>query len=44
VDRNSIVVSALKALADDERVPPSTVAEAMARYGMEADTRNPWDV
>ncbi|HEV7804127.1 MAG TPA: pyruvate dehydrogenase (acetyl-transferring), homodimeric type, partial [Burkholderiales bacterium] len=44
VDRNSIVVSALKALADDERVPPSTVAEAMARYGIEADTRNPWDV
>ncbi len=44
VDRKAIVVGALKALADDERMPPSTVTEAMARYDIAADTRNPWEV
>jgi pyruvate dehydrogenase E1 component len=41
VDRAAVVISALKALADDERVPPSVVADAVKRY--RADTaRNPW--
>jgi pyruvate dehydrogenase E1 component len=43
VDRQAIVVSALKALADEERVPPSTVEEALGRYGIAPDTPNPWD-
>jgi pyruvate dehydrogenase E1 component len=41
VDRAAVVISALKALADDERVAPSVVADAVKRY--RADTaRNPW--
>ena len=43
VDRKAIVISALKALADDQRVPASVVAEALNRYGIQPDTRNPWD-
>ena len=43
VDRQAIVVSALKALADEERVPPSTVAETLTRYGIDTGTANPWD-
>ncbi len=43
VDRQAIVVSALKALADEERVPPSAVAEALKRYGIDSGAPNPWD-
>ena len=43
VDRKSIVISTLKALADEERVPLSIVAEALTRYDIEPDTLNPWD-
>jgi pyruvate dehydrogenase E1 component len=43
VDRKAIVVSALKALSDDERVAPATVADAMARYDVASNSANPWD-
>jgi len=43
VDRKAIVISALKALSDDERVAPATVADAMARYAVASNRANPWD-
>ena len=43
VDRSAIVISALKALADDERIAPSVVAGAIERYGAGGAARNPWD-
>ena len=43
VDRKAIVISALKALSDEERVAPATVEEAMARYGVSEGTANPWE-
>ena len=43
VDRKAIVISALKALADEERIAPATVGEAMERYGISDGTANPWD-
>ncbi len=43
VDRTAVVISALKALADEERVAPSVVADAIARYGADSAERNPWD-
>jgi hypothetical protein len=39
----AIVVSALKALADEERLPASVVDQALTRYAIAADTPNPWD-
>jgi pyruvate dehydrogenase E1 component len=42
VDRQAIVVCALKALADEERIAPSRVEEALAKYEIAADTPNPW--
>ena len=41
VDRHYIVVAALKALADDGVVHVSKVAEAIAKYGINADKINP---
>ena len=43
VDRKAIVISALKALSDDERVAPATVADAMAHYEVASNSANPWD-
>ena len=42
VDRNSIVVAALRALADEGTVTRETVATAVARYGIAADSAAPW--
>jgi pyruvate dehydrogenase E1 component len=42
VDRAAVVIAALKALADEEKIAPSRVAEAIARYGAGIE-RNPWD-
>jgi pyruvate dehydrogenase E1 component len=44
VDRQAIVVAALKALSDEKRVPASTVEEALRRYAIASETANPWDV
>jgi pyruvate dehydrogenase E1 component len=41
VDRHYIVVAALKALADEGSVPRERVADAIARYGIDADKINP---
>jgi pyruvate dehydrogenase E1 component len=43
VDRSAVVIAALKALADEERVPPSVVQQAIAECGAAAADRNPWD-
>jgi pyruvate dehydrogenase E1 component len=44
VDRHYITVAALAALAEEGTVPPSTVADAIARYGIDPDKPNPPDV
>jgi pyruvate dehydrogenase E1 component len=41
VNRWYVVVAALKALAEDGVVPPSTVAEAIAKYGIDPEKPNP---
>ena len=41
INRHYIVVAALKALADDGAVPQERVAEAIAKYGINADKINP---
>jgi len=42
VDRQTIVVAALGALAEDGLLPAQTVVDALERYGFEADARAPW--
>lgn len=44
VDRFYVVVAALKALADEGKLPASRVAEAIARYGIDADKPASWRV
>ncbi len=41
IDRHYIVVASLKALADESSVPAAKVAEAIAKYGIQADKQNP---
>jgi pyruvate dehydrogenase E1 component len=41
VNRHYIVVAALKSLADDGVLPVAKVAEAIAKYGINADKINP---
>ena len=41
VDRHYVAVAALKALAEDGEVPAAKVAEAIAKYGIDADKINP---
>jgi pyruvate dehydrogenase E1 component len=41
VNRHYIVVAALKALADEGTVPMAKVAEAIKKYGIDADRVNP---
>jgi pyruvate dehydrogenase E1 component len=41
VDRFHVTVAALKALADDELVPAAKVAEAIRKYGVNAEKANP---
>jgi pyruvate dehydrogenase E1 component len=44
VDRNYIVVAALKALADEKRVDGATVASAIKALGVDPDKPVPWKV
>ena len=44
VDRQHVVVAALHALAEAGTVPRATVAEAIRRYGIDADTPAPWTI
>ncbi|RMX00411.1 pyruvate dehydrogenase (acetyl-transferring), homodimeric type [Allofranklinella schreckenbergeri] len=41
INRHYIVVAALKALADEGKLPREKVAQAIAQYGIEADKINP---
>ncbi len=41
VDRHYIAVAALKALADDGKLPAAKAAEAIKKYGLDADKINP---
>jgi pyruvate dehydrogenase E1 component len=42
VDRYHVVVTALKALADEGVVEPAVVQDAIGRYGIDADADAPW--
>ncbi|MGK6305851.1 pyruvate dehydrogenase (acetyl-transferring), homodimeric type [Variovorax sp. DT-64] len=44
VDRWHVVVAALKALADDGVIKPAVVADAIAKYGLDAERAAPWTV
>jgi pyruvate dehydrogenase E1 component len=44
VDRNHIVIAALKALADEGTIDRKIVRRAIEKYGIAADRPNPWDV
>nr|MBP6564808.1 pyruvate dehydrogenase (acetyl-transferring), homodimeric type [Burkholderiales bacterium] len=44
VDRHWVVLAALKALADEGKMPASKAAEAMKKYGLAADKPAPWTV
>jgi pyruvate dehydrogenase E1 component len=41
VNRYYIVVASLKALAEEGKVPVSTVDQAIAKYGIDANKPNP---
>ncbi|MFA7678793.1 MAG: pyruvate dehydrogenase (acetyl-transferring), homodimeric type [Pigmentiphaga sp.] len=41
VDRYFVTISALKALADEGKIPAKVVAEAIAKYGINPDKANP---
>ena len=41
VNRHYIVVAALKALAEEGAVPPSSVADAIKRYNVNTEKINP---
>jgi pyruvate dehydrogenase E1 component len=42
IDRRHIAVAALDALARQERVPRSVVAQALERYAIDVDAPPPW--
>ncbi len=44
VDRHYVTVAALKALAEDGEIPGTKVAEALAKYRIDADKPAPWTV
>jgi pyruvate dehydrogenase E1 component len=44
VDRHYVVLAALKALADDGVLPASKAAEAIKKYGLDAERANPVNV
>ena len=44
VNRYYVAVAALKALADDGKIEPAKVDEAIGKYGLDADRPAPWTV
>jgi pyruvate dehydrogenase E1 component len=44
VNRHYVVVAALKALADEGDAPAGKVAEAIQKYGLDAERPDPWKV
>jgi pyruvate dehydrogenase E1 component len=43
VRRHHVVVAALKALADEGTIDRKIVKQAIDKYGIETERRNPWD-
>ncbi len=41
VDRHFVTIAALKALADENKIPSNKVAEAIAKYGIDPEKANP---
>ena len=44
VDRNHVVVAALKVLADEGAIDRKIVGRAIEKYGIATDRPNPWDI
>jgi pyruvate dehydrogenase E1 component len=44
VNRHWVVVAALHSLAEDGVIPAQTVADAIAKYGIDTDRPAPWTV
>ena len=44
VNRHYVAVAALKALADDGEIKADVVAEAIKKYGLDTERRDPWTV
>jgi pyruvate dehydrogenase E1 component len=44
VDRYHVAIAALKALADEGKIPAAKVAEALEKYGIAANRPAPWTV
>ncbi len=44
VNRHYVVLAALKALAEEGRVPRAKVAEAIRKYGIDVESPDPWTV
>jgi pyruvate dehydrogenase E1 component len=42
VDRYYVTIAALKALADEGKVPPATVTQAIGKYGIDINKPCPW--
>jgi pyruvate dehydrogenase E1 component len=42
VDRAHITIAALKALADQEALPAAAVSGAIQKFGIDADSLEPW--
>jgi pyruvate dehydrogenase E1 component len=42
VDRYYVAIAALKSLADQGKLPPTTVARAIAKYGIDTNKPCPW--
>ena len=43
VDRHHVAVAALKALADEGTIDRKVVKQAIDKYGIDTERRNPWD-
>ncbi|MEO1650898.1 MAG: hypothetical protein AAFR60_07940, partial [Pseudomonadota bacterium] len=41
VDRHFVAVAALKALAEENKIPSKTVSEAIAKYGIDPNKPDP---
>ncbi len=41
VDRHFVTIAALKALADENKIPSIKVAEAIGKYGIDPEKANP---
>jgi len=44
VDRHHVTVAALNALADDGMIERKVVKQAIEKYGIDTERRNPWDI